>query len=805
MFRSYLQSALRSLSRNKFYAFINIAGLSAGIMASIFILLFIRDELTYDKHHEKYNRIYRIGSHFSINAKDDKFAVSSLPIGPAFKLEFPEVEEFVRFARRDDIRLRTGEKEFAESNVYLCDSTVFGVFSHEMLMGNPDKALTEPFTIVLSESMAQKYFGDENPMGKTITDNSDINYSVTGVFRDLPANVHLRYDALISGATMVRLSRDNNFNSLEPIRFWNVGLYTYILLKENADAENLNRNFPPFYAKYMEPIGKQINATFQPILTRLDKIHHYSHLEGDLPTGNRAYIYIFAMVAVFILVLASINYMNLATARAVSRSREVGIRKVLGAYRSQLMRQFFGESLLLVILGLMISLVLVYLLLPVFNQLSGKELAHSALFTPEVLGIAFVVSLVTGIGSGMYPALYLSSFEPTTVLKGISTGRRRATLRKALVVFQFVIAIVMIIGTFSVGSQLNYLKSKDLGFNSQNVIIASVTDSAFRRNIGVLRDELLKNPNITEVATSTGVPGNMRSIVVMRIEQDGKMEDRAINFAFVDSTYIDLMGLEIVKGRKFHSQMQTDLDKACIINEAAAEKFGWGDDALGKKIDFGINLDGTADVQTKVIGVVKNFHYVSLHNSIEPFVIFLARYQNYFLSIRITGHNMNQTIEYIRDKWAETGAKQPFDYQFLDKSFEEMYQAEAKLGSLFNLASGLSIFVALLGLLGLSSFVTSRRTKEIGIRKVLGAPMGLVATMLYREFAVLILLAFVVAAPVATWLMNLWLANFAYHTQLNWGIYLAAGLLSLGVAMLTSTWHIIKTATSNPVEAIKYE
>ena len=805
MLKSYLQSAWRSLSRNKFYAFINIAGLSAGIMASIFILLYIRDELSFDKHHSKYERIYRVASHFNINGKDDRFAIAALPMGPACKLEFPEVEAFVRLSRMDDIRLRAGDREFAESRVYLCDSTIFDVFDHEMVMGNPGKALTEPFTIVLTESMARKYFGDENPMGKTITDNSDFNYSVSGVVKDVLPNSHLRFDALISGATIARMNRQNDFNSLEPIRFWNIGVFTYLLLKENSSPEGIMDKFPAFYTKYMEPIGKQINATFQPILTRLDKVHHHSRLEGDLPTGNISYVYIFAMVAIFILVLASINYMNLATARAVSRSREVGIRKVLGAYRGQLMRQFFGESMLLVKIGLLISLTLAWLLLPLFNQLSGKELTNAALLSGSVLGGAILVTFFTGLGSGLYPALYLSSFEPTTVLRGVSIGRKKGTLRKSLVVFQFVIAVVMIIGTFTVGRQLNYLKSKDLGFNRENIIIAPITDSAFRRNVGVLREELLKNPNIQSVSTSTGVPGNMRSIVVMRIEQEGKMEDRAINFAFIDSTYFDLMGFEIVKGRKFSREMQTDLDQACLINEAAAQKFGWGDSAIGKKIDFGINLDGTADVHTKVVGIVKNFHYVSLHNEVEPFVMFLARYQNYFLSIKLNGENIPQTIEYIREKWTETGARQPFDYKFLDKSFEEMYQAEAKLGSLFNLASGLSIFVALLGLLGLSSFVTARRTKEIGIRKVLGAPMGKVATLLYGEFLWLVLIAFIIGAPLSTWLMNLWLANFAFHTRISWDIYLAAGVLSLAVAFLTSTWHVIRAATANPVEAIKYE
>jgi putative ABC transport system permease protein len=805
MLFNYLKSAWRNITRNKFYAVINIAGLSIGFLTTILILLFVQDELNYDKHHSKYERIYRIESNFNINGKHDKFAIVPIPMGPAFKIEFPEVEEFVRFSRADDIRLRYKEKEFAEDNVYYTDSTIFKVFDHVFVNGEAKNALNEPNTVVLTKQMAEKYFGKNNPIGEIIRSNENYDYKVTAVIENLPSNSHLKFDALLSAATLVKAMGAERFNSLEPNMFWNIGVFTYVLLKPNSSIESVYKKFPAFYNKYMAEIGKQINAGYELMSNRLDQVHHSAFIEADLPKGSKSYIYLFLAIAVFILVLAAINYMNMATARSAIRSREVGIRKVLGAYRGQLMRQFFGESVILSVISLVIALTLAAIILPSFNAYSNRLIGFGSLFSVKILTGSIIISILVGLLSGMYPALFLSSFQPTVVLKGLGFGGQRGLLRKSLVVFQFIISVVMIMGTLTIRNQLEFLKTADIGLDKENVLVAVLQDTTFRKKIPQLRDELLKNPHIKGVSTSSGIPGNMRSIVVMKVEMNGKMQDLAVNFSMVDTGYVDLMKLRIIKGRNFDKNMKTDFREAVIVNEAAVRKFGWGNDALGKKVDFGIDLKGGVEMPTKVIGVVKDFNYVSLQNPIEPFAIFLTKRPMYFLSIRIDGSEPAKTLDFIREKWTALGSPDPYDYSFLGSELNNMYDGEQKLTAGFGVASSLSIFIALLGLLGLSSFIAERRTREIGIRKVLGASSLSLMQMLYREFVILVGIAFVIAAPVATWGLDKWLGEYAFHTAISWGIYVLAAILSLGIAILTTTYHTVKTVRTNPVMAIKYE
>ncbi|MCK4407057.1 MAG: ABC transporter permease, partial [Bacteroidales bacterium] len=425
MFKNYIISAYRNIVRNKFYSAINIIGLSIGIIATIFILLYNQNELSYDRHHEKHERIYRLESNFTISGKHDLFAVTSVPLGPAFKLEFPEVEEFVRFAGGDGILIRYGEKEFYEDALFYTDSTIFDVFTHEFILGKPEKALTEPNTCIFTETLAKKYFGDKNPIGEVITDADNVDFKITGVIKDLPENSHLKFNGLFSVATLSERFGRERFNSFEPGAFWKIGTYTYILLKENSSIESVFEKFPQFYEKYMKSIGDQINASFQVMATPLADIHLTSNLSSDQPTGNKAYVYIFSFVALFILLIAAINYMNMATARSATRAKEVGIRKVLGAFRSQLMRQFLSESLILAIIALVIAIAAIYLLLPNFNEIAGKNLVFGFSSTPFILLEIFVITIIIGLISGSYPAFYLSSFLPVKVLKGkINTGKK---------------------------------------------------------------------------------------------------------------------------------------------------------------------------------------------------------------------------------------------------------------------------------------------------------------------------------------------------------------------------------------------
>ncbi len=808
MFKNYLISAYRNFIRNKFYTLINILGLTIGLAAFIFILLFIRDELTYDRYNKKYERIHRLESNFNIAGKHEKFAIVPIPMGPAFQLEFPEVKTFTRLTNAGNVLIRYDDHEYYEKDFYFADSTVFDVFTYEFLLGEPENALTKPNTIVITEKVARKYFGKNNPLGEFLETGSGTSYNITAVIKDLPTNSHLKFDALLSAVTMAQNVGVEDFNSMEPIRFWNIGVYTYILLHKNTGIQSIYDKFPPFYEKYMKPVGDQINASFDLLTTPLAQTHFSSGLSADLPTGNLIYIYIFSAVAVFILLLAAINYMNMATARSTKRAREVGMRKVVGAYKSQLIRQFIGESMLLAIFSFIIAIIAVYFLLPDFNNITGKSLNFNMILDPAVLIMILLVIILIGIVSGSYPAFFLSSFKPVSVLKGTLTrsGRKSGFLRKVLVVIQFFIAIVMIIATIAVSGQLKYLRNKNLGFDKENVIVLQLQDSTFRSKVESFKKELLLNPNITGVSNSTGIPGTITWIQVMYVEKEEKMTESALILAQVDYDFIDVMGMEIINGRNFDEKMGTDQREAVIINETGAKVLGWEENPVGKKIDYEIDLEGNIGRPMKVIGVINDFHFRSLHNKVEPVILFISEVPRYFLSIKIEGNNTRETLDFIEEKWNDFGAKRPFDYEFMDQRMDEMYDAEVKLGLIFRIATILTIFIALLGLLGLSSFTAEQRTKEIGIRKILGASVSNILKSLYKEFIILILIAFILAVPVAWWRIDIWMnTSFIYHATLQWTTFLIAGLLALVIGFITISYHIIRAASENPVDAINYE
>ncbi|MCB0822278.1 MAG: ABC transporter permease [Bacteroidales bacterium] len=808
MVKNYLLSLYRNISRNKFYSLLNILGLSLGLSAAIFILLYVQDELSYDKYNEKYERIYRIESDFTISGKHDHFAIVPTPMGPALKIEYPEVESFCRMFEAGGTTFRAGEKEFEEEYFYFADSTIFDIFTYHMIMGDPKTALTQPKTIVLSQKIAKKYFGQENPMGQFMTSESGRTYKVTGVIENQPSNSHLRFDALISGVSIAEDVGIDRFNSMEPGRFWNIGVYTFILLQENATMQSIHDKFQPFYDKYMKPVGDQINASFNLMSTPLADTHFKKGLGAELPSGNKAYILIFSSVAIFLLLIAAINYMNMATARSSNRAKEVGIRKVMGAYRSQLIRQFLSESVALSLIALMIAILIVTILLPDFNQLADKELIFSLGNNPMIFIAIILITIITGLISGSYPAFYLSSFLPVRVLKGkvSKTGKGGNFLRRILVVIQFFIATFMIIGTIVISSQIRYMKNKDLGFNKENMVVMSIQDTTFRKKIESFKKELLLNPNIISATNSTGVPGEINWIQVLKFEQESQMEDHTIMLAQTDYDFAKVLGLDFVQGRDFDKNMGTDALEAIIINEAAVREFGWQDNPIGKKIHWGWELDGTGGRVMKVVGVVKDFHFRSLHNSIEPMCFFLSEEPVWRLTCRIKPENQSETLAFIESKWNEFNNQRPFDYHFLAENMDDMYQAEEKISSIIMIAAILTIFIALLGLLGLSSFVAEQRTKEIGIRKVVGASVTDILSLLYREFALLIGIAFIIAVPVAWWRLDIWLQDsFVYHQSMQVIWFIIAGLISFSIGMGTISFYILRAANGNPVDAIKYE
>jgi len=806
MLSNFIKVAFRNLINKKFYTIINIIGLAIGLTCTILIALFVQNELSYDKHHKNYEKIYRLESHFSIQESEDHFAATALPLGPALKLEYPQdVAEYCRFMDMDNNLFLYKEKQFFEDNVYYADSTLTDMFTHEFIAGSPKGALNDPNEMILSESFAKRIFADTNPIGETIELGRGFEFTVTGVFKDIPNNTHLRFEAIASFITLKPVFGAERFDSLESTAFWNIGFFTYIMLTENGNIQNLYDSYPEFNEKYIKPVGDMINATFKYVAQPLADVHMHSTVGYDLPTGNIAYVKIFTIVALFLLLIGCINYMNLATSQSSNRAVEVGIRKVVGAQKNYLRWQFLFESILIATIAMIIAFVAVELLLPTFNNLSDKELSFSFINNFDIVIGIILVTFLVGLISGSYPAFYLSSFIPVNVLKG-SLGRNKGTLRKLLVLLQFSISIIMLIGTFTVMQQLNFLRNKDLGFDKENLVVLTIRDTSGVRNLQAFKDELSKNPQIIKIGTASSIPGEGHGIIVHLFEtNDGSMEEKGINFVFVDNDYLETMDMKIIKGRNYDKDLKTDAEESVLINQATAQVLGWGDDPLGKKLGFGANLDGTANLNTRVIGVVKDFHYASLHNKIDPLLIMLSNDPQRNFCLRIKQDNIERTLSFIEEKWKMFCPTFPFEYKFLDNNLNQQYIAEEKIGKVFTYFSVLCVFIACLGLFGLAAYNAEQRTKEISIRKVMGASVSNIVLVLLKEFSTWVLLANIIAWPVAYLVLGKWLQNFAYSIDQSILTFIIAGITALIIALFTVSFRAVKAAQTNPAEALKYE
>jgi putative ABC transport system permease protein len=818
MLKNYFITAYRSIVKNKFYSILNIFGPAIGITCAILILLYVQEELTFDKHYKNYDRIYRLESDFNISGKATLAALVPIPMAPTLKDEFPEIKETTRFAGfgLQDILFQYKDLKFFEDKIYFADSTVFKVLDYKFILGSPENALNEPNSIVVTESFASRYFGKENPMGEVLTTSNFGNCRVTGVIKDVPANSHLRFDCLLSMGTIVELAGVDNFNSRSVPSFWNISAFGYIVLDDNARIEDLLAKFPGFYDKYMSSLGKQLNATFRLMATRVDKVHFGSKLEFDLPVGNINYILIFSLVGVFMLLIASLNYMNMATARSTNRSKEVGLRKVIGAGKGTLIRQFISESMVLVIIALILALIAAMFILPSFNTLTDKALKIGNLFEPVTFISIIVITLFVGLISGSYPALYLSSFSPVEVLKSnVNPRQGKGMLRKILVVFQFAISGTLIIGTIIVSGQQRYIRNKDLGLNKENVMIIPVRDTAFlNHKMQSFKDELLKLTDIQGVSSAALVPPLMASKVVFQIEKDSSMVELATSFSIVDHEFIDVMQMKILEGRNFERSRSSDLTQAFIVNEAAVKAFGWGNNALGKRIRFGINPNtGVAQREGVVIGVVKDFHFTSIHNPIEPFIFVVSSNPLAFFYVRISNRNTIATIENVKRVQQDLGNTLPFNYFFFSDKLNEMYTAENKLNTLFNIFSLMTIFIACLGLLGLTSYVTEQRSRETGLRKIMGARVDQVVWLLNKDFLVLVLMSNLISWPVAYYLMDRWIQSFAYRMDFGLSPFVMATvvpfiislLITLAVAFTTISFLSVKAARANPINTVSRE
>jgi putative ABC transport system permease protein len=802
----HIKFAIRVFLKDRFFSTLNILGLALGIAVSIVLLLILKNDLTYDRHHEHYARIYRLGAHEVGTGVDFWTSRAARELGPVLQEELPEVLGVVRanpWSRTLIKYIDEGvEKSWYEEDVVRTDSNFFHLFTHKFTAGDMQTSLKDPYTVVLSESVARKYFGDEDPLNKEIMVETE-PYKVTGVIEDLPENSHLKFDLLLSNL-IDRRGWTIEDGMVKSEAFWNPDVFTYILFPASYDPQTFIDKFPAIYDKYFKSFGDKVGGQYTPILERLDRIHFHSTLDGDEPHGNLAYLYAFTAIGLFIIILASINYMNLCTARAVNRAGEIAMRKAMGAGKARLVGSFLSESVVLSLAAMLLALAMVYLLLNVtpFNDLIEKSLKLDLLNNPMLVTGIVVVTLMIGVLSGLYPAFYLPAIPTIKALKGAYKNQKGSLfLRRTLTAFQFAISIFVVVCTFFMRQQIDYVRSKDLGFDKENVVMLSIQDTVVENSVDAIRNELIQNPKITSVTTSYNIPGfNTDGAGVLWAEGDNGMKQQEFALMFVGDDYLKTMGMTLLAGRDFQPG-RADADRAFIANEAAMKLMGWNiDNAVGKKMRFFHDTDETK----QVIGVVKDFNWNSLHNKIEPLVIVRAGGEGGFVQIRVNG-DLPETLEYIRNVWTKYDTTHPYEYLFLDQEFNKQYKADEVQHKLLSWLSYICIFVSLLGLLGLSAFNAAQRTKEIGIRKVHGAAVPHIIYLLYRDVMYLVLIAAVLVVPVALYAVNDWMGNFAYKTEVNYLLFGLVTILALAASFLTVAFHSLRAARANPIESLKYE
>jgi len=788
MFGNYVKVALRNIKRQKTHSVINIAGLSIAMAVCILLLLFVRYELSFDKYHEKKDRIYRILWEIESDGEPFTMALTPLPLTPALKSDFPEVTHSTRISRQGNRLLTVGDKKFYENMIY-ADADLFDIFSFPLLKGDPKTALVEPYSIVINRKLANKYFGNDNPIGKTVTIGNSQDYKVTGILQEIQDNSHFQFELFASFSSL------NNTDRVKG-KYWDRigGDYTYVLLSGDCNLQALENKISTFIKKYMPEADSPSYLYFQPLLEIYFSNIHYDGARN----GDKNYLYAYSAIVFFILLIACINFMNLATARSSGRAKEVGLRKVIGANRKQLIGQFLSESVFLAILALAVAVGLVYLILPEFNLLIGRKLVFNVLNDPLLYGGFLVLNLLIGLLSGSYPALYLSGFQPVKVLQGMIKNKG-FSFRRFFVVSQFAISIILIFATMVVYNQLNFMSKKDRGFVGEKVVVIPLRDRSLRENYKLYKNQVKQNPAVRFVSASNGAPATgSRSTRPFAPEgwKEGETKDMLVVFA--DFDFLETFGLELIEGRNFSREFSTDATQAYILNETAVREIGW-DNPIGKRFFLEDNREGW------VIGVVKDFHLDSVHDKISPMVFEYEPDWFFMLSIKLQTADINSALTFLEEKWNEFAPNYPFEYSFIDKEFEQYYYFERKLGKIFTYCSFLAIFISCLGIFGMASFTTEKRTKEMGIRKVLGASVAGIATLLSKEFIKWVLLANSIAWPIGYYVMKKWLQGFAYQTTIPIWTFLFSAILALGVALLTVSYQAVKAAVADPVNALKYE
>ena len=808
MIKNYLKIAWRNLVKYKFISFINLFGLTVGLTCCLLILTYILHELSYDRYNKNAENIYRVTRSFNNQDGVVSLTLSTIspPFGYYFPTDFPEIQKMTRLLDNGITPLRYKEKLFNEKNVFFGDENLFDVFTVKVLQGNPRTALADPFSVMLTEETARKYFGNEDPMDKSIRYNNQFELKVTGIYKAFPSNAHLHPGMLISFNTL----KDSAVYGEKNLRtnWGNNSFFTYLLMPPHYNINNMLSRFPDFLDKRMagqEYIGKQASKFTKLELQKLTDIHMYSHTDYEAePNSDISRVYIFAAIALFILLIACINYMNLSTARSVLRAREIGIRKVIGARKKELILQFISESVLITWTAILLAAGLLYFSMQWLNKVSGLDLSINILMKWQVLIPLFLSPFIIGGIAGIYPAIFMSSFQPVKTLKGLfKTGGAGLSFRKVLVVSQFAISIILIITTAIVFQQLHYMQTKSLGFNREHIVVIPY-NYALNDKFETFRTELLSDANFKNASRTSRIPTGrlLDNMGASTLSGDSLVPANTdIKFVSVDYDFIPAYGIQVAAGRNFSREFGTDT-AGFIINESAVKALNWKtDNAVGKDFKYG-NIKG------HIIGVIKDFHFESMHQSIVPIVlVMLPPSFPYFnnLSVKFSGNNTAVSLAYLEKTWKKFLPEIPFEYTFLDENFDKLYEAEQRQGTIFTAFACIAIFIACLGLFGLSAFTISQRVKEIGVRKVLGAELSGIVALLSKDFLKLVLIAAIIAFPVAWYAMNNWLKDFAYRISIQWWIFVVAAVTALLIALLTVSFQAIKAALANPVKSLRTE
>ncbi len=800
-----LKFAIRSLLKNRTYSLLNITGLAIGLAVSIIIFLYLRSELSYDTSVPNHQRIYRVQSDYKVNDEKERFAGTSLGLGPLLKDEYDYIDNYTRLHHIDvNVLFKHRERRFYEENIVIADSNFFDVFEIPFVFGDAEQSLNKPLSIVVTRSFAKRYFDEENPLGKVVSTNNH-DYNVTGMIEDLPANTHHKFDAVLSHSLFFEpLSREEQTQNL-----WYTNIYTFLEIDNPSDVDRLYRDFDSFYDKYMQAVGENLGGYYRIFLTPLDQVHFGEKLQYDQAGGDKAYLYAFAAIGILILVLACINYVNMATARGMRRVKEAGLRKILGGSKAEIRLLIFSESLVLSLMSLLLAFSLVELVLELtpFNEVLKKDLTLDFWRFPALWWLPLGLALLVGFISGWYPAITLGKVPGLAAIQGgYNAGRQSVRLRRFLVGFQFCVSVAVVITALGMYRQMDYVSNKDLGFNKEDVLLIPIQDTVLARKIPAVIDQLERSKYVLAASTAQSVPGGNMDRAPLSIEtvDEGIFLRDVVDIMMVGLNYFETMEIDILDGREFVDADKYSDGKALVVNQQMARAMGW-DHPIGKKLRWGFDESGNEIYEGVVVGVSENFNSHSLHQPIEPTVVFLQEKNIGTMHIRLDSENLMAALTDVEKIWGKADPQNPFQFSFLNKDLMNLYEEEQRQSRLILYLTYLAIFISFLGLTGLASFTTSIRTREIGIRKVLGADVLQMVNLIFRDMLKLIVISVVLAIPFAYLLIRVWLSGFAYSASLDPFIFAFSAALAVLLAYLIVSYHSLRVARSSPVDTLKYE